>query len=114
MDDQEPLAADRGRCLLADRLVRGDKGGQNDGSCVVEQSGDFGTTAKVLASFVGGEAQVLTDSAAHVLAVEHDNGPALVEEPPLDRVGECCFAATRQAGKQDGYRLLAEAGLALA
>ena len=99
--------------LLADRFVGGDERGEDDDAGVVEELGDFGAAAEVLAALVGREAQVVADAAAHVLAVEHDDGAALVEQLALQGIGERRLAAAGEAGEQHRGRLLAEAGLPL-
>ena len=111
MDDQEPLAAD---CPAA-FCRTASSGATNAARTMIPASlnslADLGAAAEVLAAVVGREAQVVADAAAHVLAVEHDDGPAHVEQLPLQGIGHRRLAAAGQAGEQHRGRLLAEAGL---
>src|SRR5262245_52291998 len=86
--DQKAIGAYGGGGFLAHGFLGSDEGGENDDAGVVEELGDFGAAAEVFAAFIGGEAEVLADAAAHVLAVEDDDSPALVEEAALERKGE--------------------------
>src|SRR5262245_30067245 len=113
VDHQKPLAADRAGRLLPDRFIGRDKGGDDDHPRLVKKPGDFCTSPQVLAPVVGRKAQVFADAAAHVLAIEDDHGPTLIEQFSFQGIRERALAAAREAGEQQRCRLLAKSGLAL-
>src|SRR5262249_459094 len=78
---------------------------------VIEKFRYLRAAAKIFAPLVGGEAEVFADPAAHVLAVQNDNGAAFVEQASLERVGQGRLTAAGEAGEQKVDGLLAEAGL---
>ena len=79
VQQKEAIGADGGGGFLADGFFGGDEGGEDDDAGVVEELGDFAGAAEVFAALEGGEAEVLADSAAHILAVENNDGAAGIE-----------------------------------
>lgn len=98
---------------LAVGLVRADEAGDGDGAAVGEQLGDLGDAANVLVAVLLGEAEVLVQAEAHVVAVEAVGGHAQVQEVLLQGGGDGGFARGGEACEPDGEALLFAEGLAL-
>src|SRR5205085_2660576 len=91
MHDQEAVSANSGGSFLAYLFFRGEERGKDDQAGVVEQLGDLSAAAEVFAPLIGGEAEVLADAAAHVLAVEDNRGPAFIEQASLQGISQRRF-----------------------
>ena len=68
----------------------------------------FGDAPDVLGAVGLGEAQVAVEAVADVVAVEHEAGAALFDQPLLERVGDRGLARPAQARQPERHRPLAE------
>lgn len=98
---------------LAIRSVGRDKRGNGDGRRVGEELGDFGDAANVLVSVSLGEAKVLVQSEADIVAVETVGSDAEVKEMLLKRSGDSGLARSRETSQPDGETALATGLVAL-
>lgn len=98
---------------LAVGNVGGNKAGEGNGAAVGKQLGDLGDAANVFVAVLFGEAQVLVQAEADIVAVEAVGGEAEVEEVLLEGGGDGGFARGGEAGEPDGEALLLAEGLAL-
>lgn len=94
--------------------VRRDEGGDCDGGGVGEQLGDLADAADVLVAVLLGEAQVLVEAEADVVAVEAVGDQAEVQQVLLERGGDGGLARRREARQPDREAALAARLVALA
>ena len=87
---------------------RRDEGCQDDQAGVDHQPGHFGHAADVLDAVGFGEAQVLVQAVAHVVAVQQVGVASGGVELLLDQVGDRGLAGAGQTGEPEHRRLLAE------
>ncbi len=80
---------------------------QHDQAGVDHQLGDLGDAADVLDPVVVGEAQVLVEAVADVVAVEQVGVAAVGVQPLLHQVGDGRLARAREAGEPDHAAVLA-------
>ena len=80
---------------------------------VGEQLGHLADAADVLLAVGGGEAQVLVQAVADVVAVEHVGQVAALDQGVLEGEGDGALARAAQAGEPDGRALLLEQLLAV-
>lgn len=99
---------------VAVSAVGRDEGGDGDGGRVGEELGDLADAADVLVAVGLGEAQVLVEAEAHVVAVEAVGGEAQVQEVLLERGGHGGLAGGGEAGQPDCEAALAAQLVALA
>ena len=93
---------------------RRDEGAQHDQPGVGHQLGDLADAADVLDPVGIGEAEVLVEAVADVVAVEQRGVDAARVEPALDEVGDRRLAGARQAGEpQDAGLLVLQGGARL-
>ena len=104
---KESLPA-RSRARSRAARVGGDEGGDGDDAGLGEQGGDLADAADVLVTIFGGEAEVLAQPVANVVAVEDEGGVALADEAALDGIGERGFTGAREAGQPDDGATVAE------
>lgn len=90
-----------------------DEGGDGDGGRVGEELGDFGDAADVLVAVLLGEAEVLVEAEADVVAVETVGGDAKVQQVLLEGRGHGGLARGRETGQPDGKTALATGLVAL-
>lgn len=98
---------------LAVGAVGGDEGGEGDGGAVGKELGDLGDAAYVLVAVGLGEAEVLVEAEADVVAVEAVGGEPEVQEVLLEGGGDGGLARGAEAREPDGEALLLARGLAL-
>ena len=89
------------------RAERRDEAHQHDQAGIDHQPGDLGDAADVLDAVLVGEAQVLVEAVADVVAVEQEGVVAERVQPLLDQVGDRRLARARQAGEPQAARHLA-------
>lgn len=99
---------------IAVGAVGRDEGGDGDGGRVGKELGDLADAADVLVAVGLGEAQVLVEAEAHVVAVEAVGGEAQVEEVLLEGGGDGGFARGGEARQPDCEAALAAQLVALA
>lgn len=75
---------------------------------------DLGDTADVLVAILLGEAKVLVQAEAHIVAIEAVGGDTEVEEVLLEGGGDGGFARGRETGKPEGEAALLAELVALA
>jgi hypothetical protein len=85
---------DQGAGAGAIGAERRDEGGEGDHTGIEEQLGHFTDPADVLDAVVVGEAKVVAEPMADVVAVEQVGGQAPAEQLPVHRIGECALAGT--------------------
>ena len=90
-----------------------DEGGDGDGGGVGEELGDLGDAADVFVAVLFGEAQVLVEAEADVVAVEAVGGQTQMQEVLLKRSGYGGFARGGEAGEPEGEAALGAEGAAL-
>jgi hypothetical protein len=83
-----------------------DEGGDGDGGRVGEELGYLGDAADVLVAVLLGEAEVLVEAEADVVAVEAVGGHAEVQEVLLQGGGNGGLARGGEAGEPEGEALL--------
>lgn len=99
---------------IAVGAVGRDEGGDGDGGRVGKELGDLTDAADVLVAVGLGEAQVLVEAEAHVVAVEAVGGEAQVEEVLLQGGGDGGLARGGEARQPDCEAALAAQLVALA
>lgn len=87
--------------------VGGDEGGDGDGGGVGEELGDLGNAADVLVAVLLGEAQVLVEPEADVVAVEAVGVDAELQQVLLEGCGDGGLARGRETGQPQGEAALA-------
>ena len=75
-----------------------------DDAGVGEQLGDLADAADVLLAVGGGEAEVLVQAVADVVAVEHVGELAALHQGVLEREGDGALAGAGQAGEPERAR----------
>ena len=75
----------------------GDERRQHHHPPIDEQLGHLANAADVLGAVGVGEAQVLAEAMAHVVAIEHVAGEALFKQGRINRVGQGALAGAREA-----------------
>jgi hypothetical protein len=100
-----PQAAVRGPAALG--AERRDEGGQHDQAGVDHQLGDLGHPADVLDPVFLGEAEVLVQAVADVVAVQQIGVAAQGVQALFDQVGDGRLARARQARQPDDPAALA-------
>lgn len=93
--------------------VRRDEGGDGNGGRVGKELGDLTNAADVLVAVLLGEAQVLVQTEAHVVAIETVGGQPQVEEMLLEGGSDGGLARGGEAGEPDGQALLLAGFVAL-
>ena len=107
--DERQIAGDvQGTHVVAVLAVGADEAGQRDDAGVGEQLGDLADAADVFLAVGGGEAEVLVQPVADVVAVEHVGQPAALHQGVFQREGDGALARAGQAGEPEGGPLLRE------
>lgn len=91
---------------LAVGLERGNEGSQGDGGRVGKQLGDLADSADVLDAVLVGEAEVLVEAEADVVAVKAVGGQTEVQQVLLEGGRDGRLARRRQASEPEGEALL--------
>lgn len=99
---------------IAVGAVGRDEGGDGDGGRVGKELGNLADAADVLVAVGLGEAQVLVEAEAHVVAVEAVGGEAQVQEVLLEGGGDGRFARGGEARQPDCEATLGAQLVALA
>ena len=94
-------------CQRPIRPIRTDETGYRYGRGIGEQFCDFGDAADVFGAVGRGEAEVLIEAEADVVAIEAVGGEGVLEEVLFEGGGDGGFAGGGEAGEPD-----CEAGLA--
>ena len=100
----------RARTHVAVLAIGADEAGHGDDAAVGEQLGDLADAADVLLAVGGGEAEVLVQPVADVVAVEDVGQPAALHQGVFQREGDGALARAAQAGEPEGGALLLEQG----
>lgn len=79
-----------------------DKAAEADLATVGEELGDLGDSANVLPSVLRGEAEVVVEAGADVVAVEAVGGDAQIDEKSLELKSDRGLAGTRQSRQPNG------------
>ena len=93
---------------IAVLFVRADEAGDRDDAGIGEQLGDFADAANVFGAVFGGEAEVLVQAHADVVAIEAIGVLLLVKQHLLQDAGDGALAGGGEAGHPDGDALLIE------
>lgn len=98
-----PLGLVQRARLIAVGAVGGDEARDGDGAAVGEQFGDLGDAADVFLAVLGGEAEVLVEAEADVVAVEAVGGEVVgvSEQGLLEGDGDGGLAGGGEAGEPD-------------
>jgi hypothetical protein len=107
VDLDEVAALHEGAHLIAVGAVRGDEGGDRHRAGVGEQLGDLADAADVLGAVLRGEAQVLVEPVADVVAVEDVGAHAALAEPLLEIDRDGRLARAGKARQPDRAALVA-------
>ena len=103
MDLQEIAVLHESARLVAVGAEGGHEGGQHDHAGVEEQLGHLADAADVLLPVGIGEAEVLAEAVAHVVAIQHVGRQAALKQGGVDGVGQGALAGSGQAGEpEDG------------
>jgi len=93
--------------------VRGDEGGDGDGTGVGKELGYFRDAADVFGAVRGGEPEVFVEAEADVVAIKAVGGDTVVKEVLLERCGDGGFARGGQTCEPERQALLAGVSIAL-